>query len=224
MLRFSVGFAVLLVGFLWVVIQQPAASAQGGTDTLLDNPVCREDPYSEDCICSEVRQLALFPEKMKSDGSGIAMDTDGDTFFPTENDDGTWSDGVGEDSDYLLLAPAAREGNEGLRSELVYVRTDEYGQQCALSYFRENTRRLWVFGVSVGAIFTVISMVIIGITYMQHSASGVDLSRSRLMLIRVFIGVVILACSVLVWEGVNTFLFSNVESWTFERGTFYDFR
>ena len=218
------GFAAILLGLLCAAVQPSLASAQG-TDTLLDNEVCRTDPYSEDCICAAVKQVALFPREMNSDGSGVAEDTDGDGIFPTENADGTWSDGAGEDVDYWALATdAARAARPDLRSELVYVQTNEYGQQCALSYFRENQRRLWVFTVSVGGLFSVISMIIIAITYMQHSASGVDLSKARLMLIRVCIGVIILACSMLAWESVNAFLFSNLQSWTFDRGTFYDFR
>lgn len=213
MLRFSAGFAVLLAFFLWIVIQPPAASAQGGgTDTLLDNPVCRDDPYSEDCICAEVKQLALFPREMNpvGDGTAVSSDSSDDSFAPILTD-GVWGD-------------HPDEANAGITTELVYIQTDDYGQQCALSYWREDTRRLWVFAVSVGALFTVIGMVMVGITYMQHSASGMDLSRARLQLIRIFIGIIILACSMLVWEGINSFLFSNMESWTFERDVFYDFR
>lgn len=206
-LRFAV-LTGLVLGILAAGLQPLPASAQG-VDTLLDNPVCREDPYSEDCICAEVRQVAMFPLVIDP-STRSAVDSDSDTFAPTETD-GVWRD-------------HPDEAVAGLASELVYVQTDEYGQQCAMSYWRENQRRLWVFGVSVAAVFTVIGMVMVGITYMQHSASGMDLSRARLQLIRIFIGVVIVACSMLVWEGVNAFLFSNLESWTFERGVFYDFR
>ena len=218
------GFAAILLGLLCAAVQPSLASAQG-TDTLLDNEVCRTDPYSEDCICAAVKQVALFPREINPVGDGTALSSDPDGIVPFLNSDGIWKDGVGEDVDYWALATdAARAANPNLRSELVYVQTNEYGQQCALSYFRENQRRLWVFTVSVGGLFSVISMIIIAITYMQHSASGVDLSKARLMLIRVCIGVIILACSMLAWESVNAFLFSNLQSWTFDRGTFYDFR
>ena len=218
------GFAAILLGLLCAAVQPSLASAQG-TDTLLDNEVCRTDPYSEDCICAAVKQVALFPREISPVGDGTALSSDSDGIVPFLNSDGIWKDGVGEDVDYWALATDAdRAAYPNLRSELVYVQTNEYGQQCALSYFRENQRRLWVFTVSVGGLFSVISMIIIAITYMQHSASGVDLSKARLMLIRVCIGVIILACSMLAWESVNAFLFSNLQSWTFDRGTFYDFR
>ena len=102
--------------------------------------------------------------------------------------------------------------------------SDRYGQHCALSYVRENQRRLWYFAVALGSMFTVISMIWVGVTYMQNSASGVDLSRSRAMLMRVVIGIVILASAFLIWEGLNEVLFSRLDSWTLERGVFYDRR
>ena len=56
---------------------------------------------------------------------------------------------------------------------------DRYNQRCAMSYFRENQRRLWVFAVWLGAGFTVISLIWGGVAYMQNAASGVELSRIR---------------------------------------------
>ena len=101
---------------------------------------------------------------------------------------------------------------------------DRYAQHCAMSYFRENQRRLWVFAVALGAAFSVLSLIWIGVTYMQYSASGVELSRARALLTRVIIGLVILACALLIWEGLNEYLFSGVESWTQNRGVFYDLK
>ena len=99
-----------------------------------------------------------------------------------------------------------------------------YAQHCAMSYFRENQRRLWVFAVALGAVFSVLSLIWIGVTYMQYSASGVELSRARALLMRVIIGLVIMACALLIWEGLNEYLFSGVESWTQNRGVFYDLK
>jgi hypothetical protein len=35
------------------------------------------------------------------------------------------------------------------------------------------------------------------------------------------IGVVVLSCSYLVWEGASSMLAGHLETWTGERGTFY---
>ena len=45
-------------------------------------------------------------------------------------------------------------GNKGTvkrKSDLQFAVDDAYNQRCAMSYFRENQRRLWVFAVWLGA-------------------------------------------------------------------------
>ena len=107
------------------------------------------------------------------------------------------------------------------RSDLAFMQDDRYAQRCALSYFRENQRRLWVFAVAVGVGLAVLSLIWTGLTFMQQSASGLDLSRARQHLARIIIGVVVLACAAIVWEGLNEVLFSGVDFWTFDRSVFY---
>jgi hypothetical protein len=51
-----------------------------------------------------------------------------------------------------------------------------------------------------------------------------ELSRIRGMLARVLIGMVILACALLIWDGISGTLFSGVDSWTHDRGVFYDLK
>ena len=104
---------------------------------------------------------------------------------------------------------------------LVFAYNDQYGQQCALSYVRENLRRLYFFVAAVGAGFAAISMTWAGVVYMQESSSGMDLTRARGMMIRVLIGLVVLASALMGWEGVNDLLLQHVESWTQDRGTYY---
>ena len=109
-------------------------------------------------------------------------------------------------------------------SDLQFMVDDRYNQRCAMSYFRENQRRLWVFAVWLGAGFTVISLIWGGVAYMQNAASGVELSRIRGMLTRVLVGFVILACALLIWDGVSGALFYGVDSWTQDREVYYDLR
>ncbi len=202
-------FFLLLLGL--VLLQFPLSASAQSTDLLLESQACRANPHSQECICADVRTHGLFPKEFESDGSGIAKDADGDGFFPSRSADGLWEDDPHEE--------ISRE-----KSDLEFMASDRYGQHCALSYVRENQRRLWYFAVALGSMFTVISMIWVGVTYMQNSASGVDLSKSRAMLMRVVIGIVILASAFLIWEGLNEVLFNRLDSWTLERGVFYDRR
>ena len=208
-LRFRVFFFLLALGL--VLLQFPRPASAQSTDLLLESEACRADPHSEECICADVKLYGLFPKKFKSDGTGEAEDADGDGKFPSKTIDGLWEDHPDEEL-------------SGEKSDLEFTSSNRYGQHCALSYVRENQRRLWYFAVALGAMFTVISMIWVGVTYMQNSASGVDLSKSRAMLMRVIIGIVILASAYLIWEGVNEVLFNRLDSWTLDRGDFYEFR
>ena len=205
-------FLLFLLGLGLVLLQFPRPASAQSTDLLLESEACRADPHSEECICADVQLYGLFPKEFKPDVTGPERtDADGDGFFPSKTIDGLWEDHPDE----------AVVGEE---SDLEFTSSDRYGQHCALSYVRENQRRLWYFAVALGTMFTVISMIWVGVTYMQNSASGVDLSKSRAMLMRVIIGIVILASAYLIWEGVNEVLFNRLDSWTLDRGDFYEFR
>ena len=209
-LRFRVFFFLLALGL--VLLQFPRPVSAQSTDLLMESEACRADPHSEECICADVQLYGLFPKEFKPDVTGPERtDADGDGFFPEKSIDGLWEDHPDE----------AVVGEE---SDLEFTSSNRYGQHCALSYVRENQRRLWYFAVALGTMFTVISMIWVGVTYMQNSASGVDLSKSRAMLMRVIIGIVILASAYLIWEGVNEVLFNRLDSWTLDRGDFYEFR
>ena len=204
-------FLLFLLGLGLVLLQFPRPASAQSTDLLLESEACRADPHSEECICADVKLYGLFPKKFNPDGSGDAVDEDEDGHAPSKTIDGLWED-------------HADEADSGEKSDLEFTSSDRYGQHCALSYVRENQRRLWYFAVALGTMFTVISMIWVGVTYMQNSASGVDLSKSRAMLMRVIIGIVILASAYLIWEGVNEVLFNRLDSWTLDRGDFYDLR
>ena len=208
--------AVLLAVLLPIVLTSSGASAQS-VDVLLESEACRRNPHSEDCICAGVRRFAFFPIAMDenpADPAQPSADADEDGFRPGLVD-GVWVDHASESDDVGNTPP-------GLATELQFVLTDDYGQNCALSYFRENLRRLWVFGVALGAVFASISFIWIGVTHMQHTASGMDISRSRMMFVRVGLGIIILACALVVWEGLNDYLLEGLQGWTNERNVFYN--
>ena len=222
MFLFKRVFLILLVvaGFT-MLAPSPPASAQS-TELLLENAVCRDNPHSEDCICAEVRRFAFFPKGFKPDSSGLAADADEDGVSPRQLEDGLWVDGDGESANYNTTLSPDTEENLEKKSDLQFAVDDRYNQRCAMSYFRENQRRLWVFAVWLGAGFTVISLIWGGVAYMQNAASGVELSKIRGMLTRVFVGFVILACALLIWDGISGTLFFGADFWTQDRGVYYE--
>ena len=219
MLFFRRVFLFLLVVAGFAMLAQPLPALAQSTEFLLEDPVCRENPHSEDCICAQVRKFGFFPKKFNVDGT--PKDDDNDTFTPQQVEGGLWVDHDNEADNYdAILSPTTDDLAK--KSDLHFATDDRYNQRCAMSYFRENQRRLWVFAVWVGAGFTVLSLIWGGVAYMHNAASGVELSRIRGMLTRVLIGFVILACALLIWDGVSGALFYGVDSWTQDRGIFYD--
>ena len=205
-------FLFLLLSGL-VLFQSPVPALAQSPDLLFQNQACRDDPHSEDCICGTVRKFGYFPKEFDPDeldhrGFPTAKDVSGDDLAPTLRDDGIWVD--------------HEDAVDGEDSDLEFIRDDRYKQRCALSYFREDQRRLWYFAVALGASFTVISLIWVGVVHMQNTASGVDISKTRAMLVRVLIGLIILACAFLIWDGLNELLFKGLDSWTLEQGVFHD--
>ena len=222
---------MFVLGAAFMAAQPSLAEAQGRTDDFLDNLVCRDDPYSRDCICAGVRQFGFFPKAFDQANLFTQMgvergkDVDGDNYFPILNNSGVWVDDADEDENYSPADPANPTSAElALRTDLQFAADDRYNRRCALSYYRENVRRLWVFLVASGSLIAVFSLIWVGVTYMQYSASGVSLYRAQMILARVLIGLVILACSAIIWEGISAFLFSGFDFWTLDRDVFYEFR
>ena len=195
---------LFLLSFGLVLFQPPVPAFAQGAD--LQNEACRLTPHSEECICATVREFGEFPKEFDSDGN--AKDVSGDNLAPTLGDDGVWVD--------------HKDAAAGQDSDLEFITDDRYKQRCALSYFREDQRRLWYFAVALGGSFTVISLIWVGVVHMQNTASGVDISKTRGMLVRVIIGLIILACAFLIWDGLNELLFRGLDSWTLEEGVFHD--
>ena len=223
MFLFKRVFLILLVVAGFIMLASPLPASAQSTELLLENAVCRDNPHSEDCICAEVRRFAFFPKGFKPDSSGLAADADEDGVSPRQLEDGLWVDGDGESANYDAIA-SPTEDDLPKKSDLQFAVDDRYNQRCAMSYFRENQRRLWVFAVWLGAGFTVISLIWGGVAYMQNAASGVELSKIRGMLTRVFVGFVILACALLIWDGISGTLFFGADFWTQDRGVYYELR
>ena len=108
-------------------------------------------------------------------------------------------------------------------SDLFFSADDDYGQNCALSYFRENLRRLWYFAAALGGGLAAISLTWAGVAYMQNSSSGVDLSKNRAMIMRIVVGLVILACSYMIWEAASGMFLGHLDTWSLDPDTFYRF-
>ena len=154
-------------------------------------------------------------------GEVHGLDVDGDGDAPVfDRDTGVWSGEEVTNPESIEIDPdtGAVTSADG---DLILVSNDHYNQQCSLSYFRENLRRLWRFGVALGAVLAAASVAWAGMVWMQESASGNDIARSRGMIIRVVIGVIVLSCSFLVWEGLADLLAGHLATWTGERATFY---
>ena len=216
MFLFKRVFLILLVVAGFIMLAPPPPASAQSTELLLENAVCRDNPHNEDCICAEVRKFGYFPKEFDIEGEPV--DYNNDLAFPEKTEDGVWVDGEGE-----LWLEGGDPANPVI-SDLQFAVDDRYNQRCAMSYFRENQRRLWVFAVWLGAGFTVISLIWGGVAYMHNAASGVELSRIRGMLTRVFVGFVILACALLIWDGISGTLFFGADFWTQDRGVYYELR
>ena len=209
-MKFLAVVVFLLVGFL----AAPEGVLAHGHEELFGEESCRDPdigPYHEYCICAQVRKFGEFPK-----GGGVEEIEDplNPGEYITVGDD---YDGDGE----LPQFDEVEEIWVGDADDLGLFVSDKYGQECALSYVRENMRRGWYFLAVLGAGFAAISMTWVGVVYMQESSSGSDLTKARGMLIRVLIGLVIVTCALLAWEAISGFLLDYRETWTLDRDTFY---
>lgn len=194
----------------WFAFAPSSVGAQSN-DVFFELEACRADPDSEECICGRVRAFSMYPTLVHDPGPPeqvVPLDLDGDTFAPSfDSALGIWVD----------------DPNEGNNTDLTLMPTDDYGQNCALSYFREDLRRLWYFAVALGGAFASVSFVWVGVAYMQSSSSGADLSRTRAMMMRVLVGLILLACAYVIWEFASGELMGLVDFWSLDPYEYYDF-
>ena len=215
------GFLVVLA--LLTVLAGPGDTVWAQGVDLFATEECQENPHTELCICGEVRKFGGLPvhyepDDRPPDAASVvwtAPDAEGGEEVPSDVAH------FNEETELWEGKTCAFDEIDKDTCGLLFVYNDQYGQQCALSYVRENLRRLYFFVAAVGAGFAAISMTWAGVVYMQESSSGMDLTRARGMMIRVLIGLVVLASALMGWEGVNDLLLQHVESWTQDRGTYY---
>ena len=190
------------------------AQSLGIENEALCDPRVGGDPNSEECVCSEVRSFLLEPAKIDK-ATGEALDGDGDG-KPPVYEDGYWVDSeeglITFDADGNPVSPSA---------DLVIVLNPYYDFDCTVSYLREDMRRAWQYAAVLAGTFLFVSLAWAGVMYMQDSASGADLSRSRTMMFRVVIGFIIVACAWILWEIAGDILLSHLQSWTGDRDVFY---
>lgn len=204
---------------------------------------------SKECVCHGVDDFAYAPMKMtleadpyasppNSDGGPVAYDdgrvgTGRPVYDPLS---GTWVSHDPVNLPDLSIAPwgvLAEEpadpagstvaDSERPRYDVVLQTNDRYNELCAFSYFRENMGRLWRFGVALGGVAAAISLAWAGVAYMQDSASYGDAMRVRMAIFRVVIGLAVLALALVIWNVMDAYLISHVDSWSWEQ-EFYDFR
>ena len=208
---------LVVVGSLWISVSPVGSVMAQSNEDFLADAECSANPNSEQCICARVRQFSLYPQFIDTGGGVIGLyDSDNDGKVPfLDPDDGLWKDDPDEGVD------VANNVAGSVATELVALPSTEYGQNCSLAYFRENLRRLWFFAVALGGGLAALSLGWAGVAYMQASASGADLSRSRMMIMRVVVGVVILACAYLIWEGASNLFLGGYDSWSLDKDVFY---
>ena len=146
--------------------------------------------------------------------TGEAVDVDLDGEVPVY-DGGGWSG---------TLQLVDVHGDVVKAGDLYMTANPYFDVDCSLSYLREDMRRSWQFAVVLGGTFLFVSLAWAGVMYMQDSASGTDLSRSRTMMFRVLGGFIIVACAYILWELIGDNLLGHLQSWTGERDVFYRLR
>ena len=209
----------------------------GGSDVALaqagleDEPACLVNPHSEECVCAQVLGLGYYPVGYEIEGSGadrqiLPKDINKDGERPVFNEDtGEWEEWAPAPVPGVL-GPAVPPCDPEVKDscDLKWVDNPRYGQECSLEYVREDLNRLWKFVGALAAGLATVSFCWVGFVYMQESASGGDLSRVRNMLVRVFVGMIIVGCAVVIWEGVSGGLFGSKDSWSMERGVYHQWR
>ncbi len=217
-LLFSFNFALLL---------------ESGTVVASSHDPCLGDGVnSEACICSGV-SYALVPTAFDPN-TGLALDgSDDGPHEDSVNDPPVFDPSTGiwtavpsgsiapwgtEPTELHPLSPAPPALPRFLMRDydLIYVSNERYKEHCSYAYLQENMLRLWRFSVILGGIFATISLTMVGVVYMQESASGNDLSRVKSHLFRVLAGLVLLGMALVVWQFLSDTIVTHVDGWTWE--------
>lgn len=120
-----------------------------------------------------------------------------------------------------------QDGIQDSHGDLVHTENDLYDEQCSFAYLREDLRRVWRFAIALGTMLLGGSLAWIGFVYMQESAqignSSSGWAGSRTLLMRVLVGIFVLALAGVVWDLIADFTLPGVDSWTLQRDKFYYF-
>lgn len=248
--RPRLGLAVLGLALVLCGVLAAPGSAWAQQVNPCDNPNDPDAINSKECICQAVDDFALVPMKLTEradpyssppSGTGGPVAYDGvnqesTTGRPVYNPaTGLWVSHSATLPD-LSVAPwgtAAEESADPAGAtptnaerpayDLVLETNDRYNELCAFSYFRENLGRIWRFAVALGGVAGAISLAWGGVAYMQDSASMGDAVRVRMAMLRVILGMTILALALVIWNLMDAYLITHIESWSWEQ-EFYDFR
>lgn len=101
------------------------------------------------------------------------------------------------------------------------IRTWDDGS-CALRYLQLNLNNTWQFLALLAGALGTISFGWAGIVMMQDTASGEGVSRARLMVFRVSIGILVVLVGVLFLEAVYLHLFGVTEFWFSSDGKYFE--
>ncbi len=199
---------VLVLGAVVPGLLPGAALAQSGVDRpAFEEGDCAADPHSEECICGEVSRFRFVPVRMETNAGGdvVAADDNGNGHSPVRMPDGSWVSGN--------PTPTPPDSDPDLKE----VENDTYNAHCSNAYLRENMRRMWIFAVALAGGFAAISFAWGGVVMMQNGVSGVDFARSRVIILRVALGLLIVGLAYVIWQAFGDMVFGDLFRWSFDR-------
>ena len=205
---------LLLVGFALSLALVPArpvdAQALGDAYTEAFFIECETNPNLEKCICAPAARLRVIPK------GAIGYNAAGDPVATPVHPGGVPP--IYDPAEGIWVP----QGSPIDVAEFDVIEDEHFKRNCSLSFFREDLNRGWRLAVAVGAAFLSLSLVWAGFSYMQEASSGADLAKARARVLRIFVGIIIVGMSVVIWEGLADFLFGFMESWTSDPHRFYE--
>lgn len=205
--------------FAAALVPLGSVSAQGADRDLLSNQACRANPDSEDCICRDVYEFSRTPKFIDISSAPYLRAA---PVVQTIHPDGrvTYAAPVpprGPEG-FPYYSPEEGRWVGGLPEDYEDLENSKYAAYCSLEYFQENQYRLWYFALAFGGTLAAISIAWGGFVYMQESVSGETRSTARTTVLRVVIGLVLLACAFIVWDAVSGIFLDGSAVWDLRPG------
>ena len=195
---------VLLTALMSALSLFPGQALAQGED-LLTSEFCSINPNWEICICRDLVFYNLVPINVTYDGMGVPTASYGDigpTVAPGrpgwrpvpewDSVKGVWSGG-------------------DIEKDYKKVDNDKYKAQCSMSYFKENLRRFIYILVAIAGGTLTITLAWAGFVHMQESTSGESRSMARTIILRAFVGMLLLTGAFLAWEAVSGLFLTNFD-------------